>query len=640
MTRKIAVWILIVAVLKPAVVMAQVASVPAVPAPPAAAPSNAVIEPAASAIQLVVGRSSVLDVGVPIARVSLTNADVADALVTSPSQLLIHGKMPGTISMFVWERSGAVRRYELVVGRDVGKLAAQVEELFPKEGIQVTSNGRNVVLSGTVSSKEIAERVTNLSASFVENKEQVISVLQVQGRPAPQVLLRVRFAEVSRTALTELGLSLFTSPTGIENTLGRITTQQFTAPGYSDLSWTKNSNDFGSPVTSAEGKFTFSDFLNLFILSERYDLGVLIRALQARGLFQSLAEPNLVAESGKEASFLAGGEFPIPVAQAGGGNAITIEFKEFGVRLNFLPVVEGDRIHLRVRPEVSTLDFANGIQLQGFRIPALTSRRTETELELRNGQTFAIAGLLNNSMTSSLQKIPGIGDIPILGYLFRSKAAQKNRTELVVMITPQILAEGSSGVTPDLPRLNEPFLSPLRDNESFSPPPAPFPQSGATTRPAGLAADAAPLTTPAAVPALAPVPGDVVAPPPAPVLTAAEKKAMQQAAERERKAAAAAAKAMREQEEAAAREARAAAAEERRRFEKEQEEQKKLAREQARRDAEEARSKAAEEKREAEEARRRAEEEKKRQEAIDAAAAKVRAAEEAYRAELARSGGL
>src|SRR5262249_4710412 len=157
--------------------------------------------------------------------------------------------------------------------------------------------------------------------------------------------------------------------------------------------------------------------------------GAAIRALQTRGLLESLAEPNLVAESGKEASFLAGGEFPIPVVQGTGSNVgITVMFKEFGIRLNFTPTVVGNRVHLKVRPEVSSLDFANAVTLSGFRVPALTTRRTETELELNNGQTFAIAGLLNNNMTQTMQKIPGIGDIPILGLLFTSKAAQKNRT--------------------------------------------------------------------------------------------------------------------------------------------------------------------------------------------------------------------
>src|SRR5206468_8018737 len=182
---------------------------------------------------------------------------------------------------------------------------------------------------------------------------------------------------------------------------------------------------------------------------------------QVKGLFQSLAEPNLVAESGKEASFLAGGEFPIPVAQSsGGGTSISVVFKEFGIRLSFTPVVLGNRVHLKVKPEVSSLDFTNAVSLNGFRIPALSTRKTETELELGNGQTFAIAGLMDNQVTNSMQKVPGIGDIPILGLFFRSKAAQKNQTELVVMITPQILPRNSRGVTSSLPRTPEPFLAP------------------------------------------------------------------------------------------------------------------------------------------------------------------------------------
>jgi pilus assembly protein CpaC len=204
-----------------------------------------------------------------------------------------------------------------------------------------------------------------------------------------------------------------------------------------------------------------------------------------------------VAESGKEASFLAGGEFPVPIAQGTGGNvAISVQYKEFGVRLNFTPIVNGNRVHLKVRPEVSTLDFANGVLLQGFRIPALSTRRTETELELMDGQTFAIAGLMNNTLNSTLQKIPGIGDIPILGNLFKSKAAQKNQTELVVMITPQILARNSSGVTSNLPRTPEPFLEPTPTKKTVPVlPPAFTPARPQFTLPGSSAAAAG--TTPA-----------------------------------------------------------------------------------------------------------------------------------------------
>jgi pilus assembly protein CpaC len=467
--------ILIIWVLGPTALLAQ--------APPAPPVEGAVgVELEATPVTLLVGRSTVVDTGSPIARVSLTSADIADALVTSPNQLLLNGKMPGTISMFVWQRGGALRRYEVAVQRDLAKLQAQLKELFPTQEIEAHSNGRQIVLSGTVPDKDIVARVVDVAAGYVERREDVVTLLQLppaQPARSNQVLLRVRFAEVSRSALTELGVSFFTGPTGIRNTLGRITTQQFPSANFQEIEWAKSGSEFGTPVDSASGKFTFSDFLNFFVLSEKYDLGLLLRALQNRGLFQSLAEPNLVAESGKEASFLAGGEFPIPIAQGSGANiGISVQFKEFGVRLTFTPTVIGERVHLKVRPEVSVLDFNNAVVFSGFRIPALTTRRTETELELGNGQTFAIAGLLNNSMTQTLSKVPGIGDIPILGYLFRSKAARKDQTELVVMITPQILEQGSFGVTNQLPRLQEPYLPRLQENESLPTPPAPFTGTG------------------------------------------------------------------------------------------------------------------------------------------------------------------
>jgi pilus assembly protein CpaC len=429
----------------------------------------------ARAVELTVGRSTLVEVGSPIARVSLTSADVADALVTGQTQLLVHGKTPGSISMFVWDRAGQVKRYEIQVQRDLARLNDQVRDLFPGEQIQAHSNGKAVVLSGKVSSKDVADKAIAVAAGYVEKPTDVTTLLQVQPGPrSNQVLLRVRFAEVSRSAMSEYGMSLFTSPTGINNTIGRTTTQQYPAPAYTDLAWSKANSDFGSDVTSAEGKLNFSDFLNVFLLNQKYDLGVLIKALQNRGLFQSLAEPNLVAESGKEASFLAGGEFPVPVAQGSGANiGVSVMFKEFGIRLNFTPTVVGDRVHLKVRPEVSTLDYGNAVLLSGFRIPSLSTRRAETELELQNGQTFAIAGLMSNQMQTTMQKIPGIGDIPILGYLFKSKASKRDQTELVVMITPEILPNNSPGVTPDLPKYPDSFMPPLSELKKSVPPPAP-----------------------------------------------------------------------------------------------------------------------------------------------------------------------
>ncbi len=481
--RKIGPFILIVAVFGTTIMHAQS---PLPVAAVAASRSDAVVDTDTRSVRLLVGRSTLVDVATPISRVSLTSSDVADALVTSPNQLLVNGKIPGTISMFVWDRSGSIRRFEVVVQRDLARLSEQVRQLFPGDQIDVQSNGRDVVLSGMVSNKDVIEKAINVAAGYVEKREEVVTLLQVRDSGASnQVLLRVRFAEVSRSALTDLGVGLFTGPNGYKGVLGRSTTDQTAAPTFD------NSGD--------SSKLVFSDFLNLFFFDTKHQLGAVIKALQTKGLFQSLAEPNLISESGKEASFLAGGEIPVPIAQGSGANlAISVQYKEFGIRLNFLPVVNGNRIHIKVRPEVSTLDFTNAVVLNGFRIPALSTRRTETEVELENGQTFAIAGLMNNSVNSQLQKIPGIGDIPILGLLFQSKSAQKNQSELVVMITPEILPRSSYGVTPDLPRMPEPMLPPLPDKKTVAPlPPAFMPKTAEVVPPS------APTPKPAPVPVAA-----------------------------------------------------------------------------------------------------------------------------------------
>ena len=632
----------------PAVPIAMAAAVP--PPPPAVVTAATDLDP--GSVRLMVGRSAIVNVGSAITRVSLTSADVADAMVTAPGQLLVNGKMPGTISMFVWDKGGTLKRYEVQVQRDLSRLSDQMRELFPGESISVQSNGRNIVLSGQVASKDLIEKAVNVAAGYVDKKEEVTTLLQLRNDvPTNQVLLRVRFAEVSRSAMTELGASIFTSPTGINNNIGRVTTQQFPAPRFDDLQYEKigrNWEEFGHPVTSADGKITFTDFLNFFLFNEKYDLGIVIKALQTRGLFQSLAEPNLVAESGKEASFLAGGEFPIPVVQGSGANlAINVVFKEFGIRLNFTPTVNGDRIALKVRPEVSALDFNNAVVLQGFRIPALSTRRTETELELRDRQTFAIAGLMNNTVQSTLSKVPGIGDIPILGYLFKSKAAQKNQTELVVMITPEIISGNSRGVTPNLPRGTEQFLPPIEPNkvvppqpEAFesdrrgaavAPAPAPPVQATVQPAPAPTAADAA-ATVSALVPnarpvdsgktaAAAPASGQA----PAKTLSDEEKRELEHARkteqskgrERER------VKAEQKAKEAEARKQAAQAEADKRAAEQQKAEEQRLAREQAKKDAEAQR-------RAEEQARRELEVQRERQKQLDAAAAQLKAAQDKY----------
>jgi pilus assembly protein CpaC len=605
------------------------------------------------AVRLLVGRSTLVDVATPIARVSLTSPDIADALVTSPNQLLINGKVPGTISMFVWDRSGGIRRYEVIVQRDLARLGEQMRELFPGDAIDVQSNGRNVVLSGMVSNKDVIDRAINVASGYVDKKEEVVTLLQVRDSGASnQVLLRVRFAEVSRSAMTDLGASFFTGANGSNNVVGRATTGQFAAPTF----------DTTNPGSNS---LVFSDFLNLFLFSTKNQIGVVIQALQNKGLFQSLAEPNLVAESGKEASFLAGGEIPVPIAQgSGSAMAISVQYKEFGIRLNFTPVVNGDRIHLKVRPEVSTLDFTNAVVLNGFRIPALSTRRTETEIELMNGQTFAIAGLLNNTVNSSLQKIPGIGDIPILGLLFQSKSAQKNQSELVVMITPEILPKNSYGVTPTLPRLQEQMLTPLPEKKSLPAPPEAFVPAGPHS-----AAVVAPAPAPVAVTKAAPAAAAPQAPAPSPAAAAATLNALVPTApkpmpaepaisttntaansslpsrpietpgasvtrpltEQEQKLLARAHKA--EAEAAAQSQAKAEEAG-RDQAKKDKKAQDKAAKDQARRDAETAKHDAELAKRQVEYDRQQADAQKKQQKVIDDAEARAKAADAAYQAEL------
>ncbi|MGB2715551.1 MAG: pilus assembly protein N-terminal domain-containing protein [Vicinamibacterales bacterium] len=612
-------------------------------------------------IDLLVGRSTVLNVGATIARVSLTVPDIADALVTAPSQLLIHGKQPGTISLFVWDRGGAIKTYEVKVRRDLTPLIAHVKQLFPGEPIEVRGSGKDVILSGTVSGQYVIDKAAAVAGGYVEKKENVVNLMkQQEGIASNQVLLRVRFAEVSRSALQELGISLFSD--GNNNFNGRTTTQQFAAP-------------FFDQQNNIQGKnLVFSDYLNLYVFDLKNQIGAVVKAMQTKGVFQSLAEPNLIALNGKEASFLAGGEFPYPVPT--GLNQIAIHFKEFGVRLKFTPtVLGGDLINLKLAPEVSSLDFNNAVVIEGFRVPALTSRRADTEIELRDGQTFAIAGLLNNTALSSMRKVPGIGDIPILGYLFRSRAYQKDQTELVVMVTPTILRKDSTGASEGLPALLEPYLSkpnrtypnpnpyvgspryPSSRQEAPSTNPAPAPAPAAqpqasqnpysqSPRPATaqpervVAQPAAPLASrpiqgaPAATPLSAPVTRSA----PAAAQPRADVKPVQISEEQRKAIAAQQRRAEQQRMEADRKRAEQAAIDARLRVEqqKKDEEARKLAdrleKERAKREAEVA-------KRNAEIARKKAEEDAKREKTLAEAADRLKQAQAAYQAELEKAKG-
>lgn len=402
-------------------------------------------------VSITAGRSTVLPIEFDITRLAITNPAIADAVVVTPREILIDGKAPGTISMIVWGDGRRVQ-YDLVVQPPVNALQQQLRALFPGEDIEVSVNDEALTLSGKVSSTTISLKAAEI-AGKTSSKYKIINLLQVPGgEQSQQVMLQVRFAEVNRQALLERGVSLFTGTAGYKDWVGRTTSGQFTAPGFSGGVGSNNSE---------AGALTFSDFLNLFLFNTKYDVGGLLKALQTRGMLQSLAEPNLVAYNGKEASFLAGGEVPIPVVQGNANNAaVTVMYKEYGIRLNFTPTIAGDVIRLQVKPEVSSLDFANGVTLNGFRIPALQSRRAETEVELRDGQSFAIAGLLNNVSQVDRQQIPALGSLPIIGYFFKSRSDRLSRTELMVLVTPHLVRPLNPDEVPTLPTDDSGFLPP------------------------------------------------------------------------------------------------------------------------------------------------------------------------------------
>lgn len=408
-------------------------------------------------LRILAGRSTVLKSPEILKRVSVTDPAVATAIIVSPNQVLVHGITPGTVTLILWDEQERMRTFDLQVELDIGGLGDVMKQVFPTENIQVNQTASSVVLTGTVSSKEVAERALALAQTKTKSVVNALGFTETSG----EVLLQVRFAEVDRAAVQQLGLNIFS--TGAGNTPGAVSTQQFSAPAAGSGSGTGAGRVTGAIPGSLPGfqsTFTLTDILNIFVFRPDLNLGLTIKALQQRNVLQILAEPNLLALNGREASFIAGGEFPFPVVQSGAGlNTVTIVFKEFGVRLKFTPNILSDgTIRLKVAPEVSALDFTNALAIAGFSIPALSTRRAETEVELRDGQSFAIAGLIDNRLTENASKIPGLGDIPIIGKLFRSRSTNKSNTELLVMVTPKLVKPLAPGQVPTMPNFQKPFL--------------------------------------------------------------------------------------------------------------------------------------------------------------------------------------
>lgn len=423
--------------------------------------SAAAGQDAANDLYITVGQSVLVDSTNPIVRIAVGLSDIAEATATSPSEVMVNGKAPGKTSLIVWEAGGGRRFFNVTVRPSSyvanDRLASLRRELvaeLPGQPLRVSTENGLIFLRGTVRDLNSSQRAVQIASTM----GKVVNLLYVDVPPAdPQILLKVRFASVDRTFTYQLGLNLFS--TGATNTLGTVTTGQYPATTVTPPSG-------GTPATT-----TLSNALNLFFFRPDLNLGATIAAMEQQGVIQVLAEPNVIATNGKQASFLAGGEYPYPVVQGitgGGTGAVTIQFQEFGVRLNFIPTITPrGTIRLQVAPEVSSLDFTNGVQISGFTVPALDVRKVKTEVELQDGQSFAIGGLLDNRETQTFQKIPFIGDIPILGKFFQSISKNKTNTELMVIITPEIARPLPAGKS--FPKLNYP--------EKFLPPNSKFPMS-------------------------------------------------------------------------------------------------------------------------------------------------------------------
>lgn len=417
----------------------------------------------AQPLDLTVGKSLLVDSIHPMDRVSVGLGGFAEVTAVGPNEVLVSGKAPGETSLIIWQDDGSKLYYNVAVrpSRFVGNnridvADRQLKEELPGQDVSLTVEDDTIFLRGRVKDVTSAERAYSIASTL----GKAVNLLYVDVPPAEQqILLRVKFASVDRTISRQLGVNLFS--TGAANTIGSVGTEQFNPPSFTN------------PIGGSSATSTLSDALNLFLFRPDLNLGATIKLLESRGLLEVLAEPNVLAQNGKPASFVAGGEFPYPVVQGstgGGGAAVTIQFREFGVRLNFVPTITPrGSISLRVAPEVSALDFTHGLTVNGFSVPAITLRKLDTAVELNEGQSFAIGGLLDNRVTDTVDKVPFLGDLPILGKFFQSKSHEKENTELVVIVTPEIVRPIPQGAPRPQLKYPVPFMDPNSPADSTIP---------------------------------------------------------------------------------------------------------------------------------------------------------------------------
>jgi pilus assembly protein CpaC len=429
-------------------------------------------------VHVLVGKSILINVQKPLTRVLSSNPTVVETMAASPTEIVVEGKAPGASSLILWDANGRSQVLDVVSDIDIAALRNVIQKTYPKEHLQLEADGGRLLLTGTASTSHIVEDLGKMASVY--SKDVVNSIL-VPISHDRQVLLEVKFAEVDRAALSQVGVNIFS--TGAGNTIGTTTTGQFGNFGQQKIN---DAFGAGTPHFPFEIKdFTVNQVLNIFLFRPDLHLGTVIQALQAQNVLQILAEPNLMAISGQKATFLAGGEFPFPIVQPSAGfSSISIIFKPFGVKLDFTGTIQDDNtLRLHVAPEVSALDFTNAVTLPGGgTVPAISTRRAETEIELKDGQSFGIAGLLDQRATAQLSKVPGIGDIPVLGQLFRSRSVNKTNNELLVFVTPHIIDPVRvASPPPAQPKLAIPYL----DEKKFDEQAPGNKQVGATPQAAG-----------------------------------------------------------------------------------------------------------------------------------------------------------
>jgi len=427
----------------------QSSPTPAAETPAQAQLAQPSLAPETQSVHIQVGRSIVLNTQSRLRRIVVSNPNVLDTVTVSTTQVVVTAKMPGSSSLVLWDEGSNARILDVYADIDVSGLRDGIRSAYPNESVQIDVEQGRVLASGKVSSKASADNVLKMASVY---SKDVVDSMTIVPRHEKQIMLRVQFAEVDRIKLDQFGINLLS--TGAANTPGTISTGQFGPPSLGTTG--SITGVIGASVTGTSTSLSTNDLLNIFLFRPDLNLGATIRDLQQKNVAQILAEPNLMVRSGESAKFLAGGEFPFPVVQGGttSGVAVTIQFRPYGVKLEFTGTIEGDIIRLKVSPEVSTLDYTNAITLSGFTVPAISTRRADTEIELRNGQSFGIAGLLDRRTTAQLSKVPGIGDIPILGALFRSRSISKTNTELLVLVTPVIVDPLAENVAvPPLPAM-------------------------------------------------------------------------------------------------------------------------------------------------------------------------------------------